>query len=332
MAAAATIALLAVAAYPIGSPLKPWTAAEYAAWRAQTTVHRSYRQEVLSIVAALTPPFCKLEYGILTDGSLPLVAVRNEWLRDRPCVLITGGVHGYETSGVRGALEFLRSEGERYAKRFNLLVVPCVSPWSYERKQRWNAAAIDPNRSFRSDGVSTDGRDDAVEPAEESVALKSLLESCATERWLAHIDLHETSDADEVEFRPAAAARDGELVVEEHVPDGFYLVADAPARALLMDVTAEHPEWLDSIISAVAKVTHIASADEYGQIGGMPLVQNGVVTAPTRSLGLCSSVTNAEYSVTTEVNPDSPHIRSEEECTAAQVAALVAALDALNHD
>jgi hypothetical protein len=35
------------------------------------------------------------------------------------------------------------------AGRINLLVAPCVSPWAYERIQRWNAHAVDPNRSFR---------------------------------------------------------------------------------------------------------------------------------------------------------------------------------------
>jgi peptide deformylase len=63
-----------------------------------------------------------------------------------PTVLITGGVHGYETSGVHGALHFADAHAERYAGRANLLVVPCVSPWAYERIQRWNFDAIDPNR------------------------------------------------------------------------------------------------------------------------------------------------------------------------------------------
>ena len=37
-------------------------------------------------------------------------------------------VHGYETSGVHGALQFVDAQAERFAGRANLLVVPCVSP------------------------------------------------------------------------------------------------------------------------------------------------------------------------------------------------------------
>ena len=115
---------------------------------------------------------------------------------------------------------------ERFAKVFNLVVVPCVSPWSYEHVQRWNEQCIDPNRSFGPDGVSTDGGPEATALAEEAVALKALVESLRVAQWTCHLDLHETTDADETEYRPAAAARDGEPHVPETVPDGFYLVAE----------------------------------------------------------------------------------------------------------
>ncbi|MCX5511856.1 hypothetical protein OH705_28795, partial [Pseudomonas sp. BJa3] len=76
-----------------------------------------------------------------------------------------------------------------------LLVVPCVSPWGYERIHRWNADALDPNRSFRADS-----------PAQESAALMALV-APVKGRVRMHIDLHETTDSDETEFRPALAAR-----------------------------------------------------------------------------------------------------------------------------
>jgi predicted deacylase len=65
-----------------------------------------------------------------------------------PVVVITGGVHGYETSGVHGALQFVERHGRDYTGRIDLIVVPCVSPWGYERIHRWNPYAVDPNRSF----------------------------------------------------------------------------------------------------------------------------------------------------------------------------------------
>ncbi len=71
--------------------------------------------------------------------------------RRRPAVLITGGVHGYETSGISGAMRFLRSGlALRYSELgFDVAVVPCVSPWGYEHDERWTSDAVDPNRSFR---------------------------------------------------------------------------------------------------------------------------------------------------------------------------------------
>ena len=43
--------------------------------------------------------------------------------------------------------------------------------------------------------------------------------------FTAHVDLHETTDTDESEFRPARASRDGENWSPGYIPDGFYLVA-----------------------------------------------------------------------------------------------------------
>ncbi len=78
--------------------------------------------------------------------------------------LVTGGVHGYETSGVQGALQFVDRHMAEYAGRINVLVAPCVSPWAYERIHRWNPYALDPNRSFRENS-----------PAPESAALMKLV-------------------------------------------------------------------------------------------------------------------------------------------------------------
>jgi hypothetical protein len=137
-----------------------------------------------------------------------------------------------------------------------------------------------------------------------------------------HIDLHETTDTDESEFRPALAARDGVTYEPGAIPDGFYLVDDS-----------EHPQpaFQQAIIDAVAKVTHIAPADERGEIIGSPTVAPGVIEYPLKRLGLCGGITDARYKTTTEVYPDSPRA-TPEQCNAAQVAAVCAAIDfALAH-
>jgi hypothetical protein len=301
------------APYPIGTPGVPWGKAEVAAWRSRQTVQRSYAADVLSVIETFRAGYDVAEYGRLdyAPASYPLFAVKSRaWRDELPCVLVTGGVHGYETSGVHGALQFIAQRAADYAGRANLVVVPCVSPWGYERIHRWNAEALDPNRSFR-----------ANSPAQEAAALLRLVAPWR-ERVLMHIDLHETTDSDESEFRPALAARDGVAYVPGEIPDGFYLVDDS-----------EHPQpaFQQAVIAGVAKVTHIAPADAKGEIIGSPMVAPGVIEYALRQLGLCASITNARYKTTTEVYPDSPRA-TVEQCNAAQVAAVCAAIDfALAH-
>jgi hypothetical protein len=294
--------------YPIGTPGQPWGDAERAAWRARQCVQRRYASDVLPRIDALRAEFDVAEYGrVVSEGeAFPLFAVRSRaWSDALPTVLVTGGVHGYETSGVHGALAFLERHGAAYAGRVNLLVAPCISPWAYERVQRWNAEALDPNRNFRSNS-----------PCAESAALVALVAPLKAAIRL-HIDLHETTDSDENEFRPALAARDGKPFEPGEIPDGFYLVGDTPNPQL---------DFQRHVIEAVAKVTHIAPADANGQIIGSDVVSPGVILYPFKDLGLCAGLTDAPYTTTTEVYPDSPRA-TPEQCVDAQVEAVRAAIE-----
>ncbi len=295
--------------YPIGTPGQPWGEEERRQWRASRQVRRSYAGDVLAEVDLLASAYDVASYGRLDYGErerFTLVALRSrDWDPGLPIALVSGGVHGYETSGVTGALGFAREAAGRYAGRANLLIAPCVSPWGYERIERWNALALDPNRHVTPDS-----------PAPEAAAFWSLV-APLREHVLVHIDLHETTDSDESEFRPALAARDGMPFVPGTVPDGFYLVnaADDP-----------RPAFYDAIIEAVSRVTHIAPADPDGTIIGCPVVAPGVIEFDTRALGLCAGSTPAPYVTTTEVYPDSPRA-SDAQCRDAQVAAATAAVD-----
>ncbi|MGN6314336.1 MAG: M14 family metallopeptidase [Rhodanobacteraceae bacterium] len=294
--------------YPVGTPGKPWGEAEKAEWLARQRRRRSYADDVLGAIERLRARFDVVQYGTLDypPDQYPLFALKNHrWRDDLPIMLVTGGVHGYETSGVHGALRFAERHAADYADRANLVIVPCVSPWGYERIHRWNALALDPNRSFR-----------ANSPAPESAALMNFV-APFRERVLMHIDLHETTDSDESEFRPALAARDGVPFEPEGIPDGFYLVDDS---------AAPQPEFQQAIIAAVAKVTHIAPADEKGEIIGSPVVAPGVIEYALTNLGLCAGITGARYKTTTEVYPDSPRA-TPEQCNAAQAAAACAAIE-----
>ncbi|WP_077036211.1 M14 family metallocarboxypeptidase [Pelomonas sp. KK5] len=293
--------------YPIGIPGQPWAAAEIAAWRARQRRQRSHADDVVAAIDGLAARFDVETYGQLDHAGehFPLLALRSRgWDEALPTLLVTGGVHGYETSGVHGALQFLREHGQETAGRANLLVVPCVSPWAYERVQRWNFDAQDPNRNFN-EGT----------PVPESAALLALLAPLRG-RVLMHIDLHETTDTDESEFRPALAARDGKPFEPGTVPDGFYLVDDADHQ---------QPGFQRAVVEAVAQVTHIAPADAQGLIIGSPLQQPGVILFPVAKWSLCAAITGARFATTTEVYPDSPRA-TPAQCNAAQAAAIRAAI------
>ena len=244
--------------YPIGTPGRPWNDDDRAAWLGSRQIQRSYRDEVLGKLDRLRASFEIEQYGALSidPARYPLFAVT---CRSRnpasPWALITGGVHGYETSGVQGALAFLATRAAVYAERFNLLVAPCVSPWGYEVINRWNPRAIDPNRSFV-----------ANSPSEEAAALMSLIVAHDVP-FLVHMDLHETTDSDEDEFSPALAARDGKPRVTGIIPDGFYTVGDTENP---------QPEFQGAIIAGVEKVTHIALPDQNGEIIGSKVTTTGL--------------------------------------------------------
>jgi len=299
--------------YPIGMPGQPWGEDERNQWRASQPRQRSYEGDVVARIEALADRFEILTYGRLdyAGETYTLFALRGAaYDPTLPTALVTGGVHGYETSGVMGALAFLETRASQYAGKVNLVVTPCVSPWAYERINRWNYDAIDPNRNFH---VDSDAR--------ECTALIELVAS-QSGPFLLHIDLHETTDSDESEFRPALAARDGETYEPGAVPDGFYLVGDS-----------ENPQaaFQQAIILAVENITHIAPPDGAGKIIGSPVVAPGVIEYPQAKYTMCAAVTEAQFTTTTEVYPDSARA-TPQQCNDAQVVAVCAALDfALAH-
>ena len=305
--------------YRIGVPGVAWGDAECNEWKSQTKCQRSYKDDVLSVIESLKTTFDVEQYGSLPHDPerYPLYVVKTRnWKSDNNFVLVTGGVHGYETSGVKGALLFLQTKALAYAEKYNIIVAPCVSPWAYEHIQRWQADLLDPNRSFQ--------RDDPKAQTNESKALIGYLDNKvgrgAANKITCHLDLHETTDTDETEFMPAKHAKAGLMYDGETIPDGFYVVGS--------NELPEGPQldFHDAIINSVRKVTHIAPPDDKGNIIDEPVVREGVIIVPAKTLGLCCSVTGAKYQSTTEVYPDSPKA-TDEDCNNAQVAAIVGALD-----
>lgn len=290
--------------------LTPWNESDKLEWFKEQTIKRSYKKEVVIKIEELKKDFDVVKYGalILNPESYPLYLIKSKKFNPaKKTILITGGVHGYETSGVHGALAFLKEEARKYEESFNIICAPCISPWAYETINRWNDLAIDPNRSFVPNSPAVECR--LFLDAIHSLKLKIF----------AHFDLHETTDTDNSVFRPALEKRDGIPQEVWDIPDGFYLVGDT-----------ENPqkEFQKAIIDSVKKVTHIAPSDNAGMIIGVPIEQEGVINYELKKLSLCGGCMDPSYSTTTEVYPDSPRV-TDEICVKAQVAAVVGGLDFL---
>jgi hypothetical protein len=298
-----------------------WNQEDRASWFAKQVIQRSYKDDVLSRIDAFKASrtdFTVVQYGALSldTDKYPVFAFRSvEFDSSKRSILVTGGVHGYETSGVMGALQWIEQEGAKYSGQFNIVVAPCVSPWGYETINRWNNNAVDPNRNFLSpqpDGV-----------AEEPTLLMAYLSTLSL-TFICHIDLHETTDTDATVFCPTKALRDGYEFSEEDegvdsIPDGFYLCGNTVKPA---------PAFNKAVIESVRKVTHIAPNDRNNCIIGTKIDQEGVILYPVKELGLCISMTDADYATTTEVYPDSKsRVCSPEECNRAQVASVNGGLD-----
>lgn len=304
--------------FPIGTPGTPWGESERQVWRGLQNRQRDYFTDIVSPLHRLSTAsvtvfkYGELDYRKFNAALYPLFAVKSkEWNPQQPLVIVTGGVHGYETSGAHGALRFAAKHIETYtSKGVNVLVFPCVSPWGYETINRWTPEAIDPNRQF----IATPGCEEAA------LVMKCVREhEQQSSSVLMHMDLHETTDTDNDVFRPAKSARDGEeLPVWSEIPDGFYLIGDVVRPELA---------WHEAVIDAVSKVTHICKPDENGEIAGEPaecVKGHGILIC--EAVGDCASFTSAKYSVTTEVYPDSRRT-SAEECVTAQVRAVTSSLD-----
>ena len=283
-----------------------WQQVDKDNWFKQQEIKRSYQDEVVRKIQDLKSDFEVIQYGALSlnPARYPLYLIRSKNFDSaKQTALITGGVHGYETSGVHGALSFLKGAAKAYENSFNFVCAPCISPWAYETINRWNNKAVDPNRSFRENS-----------PAEEC---ELFIKATAGLDPIVHFDLHETTDTDNSIFRPALEKRDGITIPFSPIPDGFYLVGDT---------NNPQPAFQKAMIEAVEKVTHIALPDDKGQMLGDKVEQHGVINYPVKKLFLCAGTFNPTYVTTTEVYPDSPKA-NDQICIEAQIAAIKGGLD-----
>ncbi len=287
-----------------------WQESDKRNWFSRQKIQRSYLEEVVTKVKNLNSNFDIEQYAELSQNPklYPLFIIKSKNPDpDKKNVLITGGVHGYETSGIHGAIAFLERIKLSYIENFNIVCVPCISPWSYEVIHRWNPQTIDPNRWFIKSS-----------PSEECRLFLKAMDTHNVKPYV-HFDLHETTDTDNTIFRPELAERDGIEHEFSEIPDGFYVVGNTENSQI---------EFLKAIIESVKQITHIAPPDENGKIIGEPIEQEGIINYPLRKLNLCAGFSDAKYTATTEVYPDSPKVTSAI-CVDVQVAAIEGGLNLL---
>ena len=292
----------------INETAMPWDKNDKEIWFKQQTIKRSYKEEVVTKIDKLSDNFDISQYGSLSLDPIkyPVFLIKTKnFDPNKKTVLITGGVHGYETSGVHGALLFLDGHVKSYLNDFNFICAPCISPWSYETINRWNDLAIDPNRSFYLNG-----------PAEECNKFLEAIYSLNINPY-AHFDLHETTDTDNTIFRIALEQRDAIKNDFSEIPDGVYVVGGT---------LNPQANFQKAIIESVKKVTHIAPADEKGMLIGVPVESDGVINYDLKKLFLCGGFSSAKYTTTTEVYPDSPKVTNDV-CNLAKLAAICGGLD-----
>jgi len=232
----------------------------------------------------------------------PLYRVKSKpWNDANPTVLITGGVHGYELTGVTGALRFLEEEMAKYSDKVNFVVYPTISPFAYEIDHRWNPHGVDPNREAYAGGKSE----------EMQLFMKDV--SKLQMHFRAAVDLHETNQRD-IGITAERRARDGQTFQkgDDLIPIGYYLV--------LPSFDKEEVELGHEVIEAVRKVTPIAVEPE---ILGYPSDKGIIVLHDLDKLMQNFAKKYSDVAMTTEIYPDNVPRKEAED---AQIATIKTAV------
>lgn len=261
---------------------KGWTADRCAAWYGEQKQVRDYKQSVVERALAVTlPPSLKLSvYGTAYGDDLICVTPRHID-SSKPSLSVTGGVHGYEPSGVESCLHLIETGAQNLRDRANVFLFPCVTPAAYRIHHRWTHGAEDTNRGFF-DGTTVI----------ESALLMQRIKSLGV-KFACAIDGHETPVEDRL-FRRLRTDRYGTALTGDPdlLPNGFHLMV--PDTALLRQSVQN---CACAMISAVEKMTPIAT-DEI--IAGN--VNDGGIVPSTASNTLTRWMNErAAFAATTEV-------------------------------
>lgn len=263
-----------------------WNEEHTIAWRAQQKPARDYQKDIIARLfnSKITNHYDAIQYGALSHDpeKFPLYYLKSKnWDTAKPSLLVEGGVHGYEPSGIFAAIEWAEKHSHPLLEHFNFVVLPCMSPWGYEHDHRWNYHAQDPNRGHVPNS-----------DIEECQLFMKAIEDLNI-KFNASIDLHETPDRDRT-LRIMRASRFGSALSPNYmdIPQGFYLFVDE-------DYKKTNPQYSEIIVQEIEKVASISS-DEL--IMDLPN-EGGIVYASFGGLGATWLGENgySKYAATTEV-------------------------------
>jgi hypothetical protein len=252
----------------IGTPGQPWGPEEVAQWRARQVRQRSHADDVLAALAGLDAQWQREPYGELVYGSrrYPLHALRSkDWQDHRPTVLVTGGVHGYETSGVHGALRFA-------CERMPQATPGGPTCW-------WCPASAPGPTSTSIAGTMTPSTPTARSASPARAGISGA--ACAWwHRCAGSMPRTSTCTKPPTPTKPSSAPRWPRATASRSSP-----AASPTASIWWTTVPSPQPAFQQAIIAAVAKITHIAPTDRAGPPHRLARWSRGVIEYPLRALG-----------------------------------------------
>lgn len=296
--------------------VKGWSESQISDWYNGVVARGKVRDysEIVTRVTRLPANIYTVEtHAVMSDGNPAFRISIGDTHNGNPNILIIGGVHGYEPSGVEAAIRFVQKEAPSLINKFNFVVYPCISPWAYEHDQRWNAQAQDPNRLF--------ARGDAFPAIEECQHFMTSMEQNGI-KFAAAIDLHETCDRD-VELRILRSERFGSALAADYqdIPQGYYLTLSK------RDTAGENGKQLlfgQAVIDEVQKTSPIAP--EKTILEGKMNYGGVILSPPSKGLMRTYLDDHAPLVAVTEVYPDHKNM-TPEKSVQAQLASIRGALN-----
>lgn len=259
-----------------------WSEDQCAAWYDQQPQVRDYNADIYERArAAVLPPSLILSSYGHVHGDFLLCVEPRQINSAKPSLIITGGVHGYEPSGIEACLQLIEAGAPNIRERANVFIYPCVTPAAYRINHRWTIGADDTNRGF------IEGS-----PVAEAALLMARVKSLNVSFAMA-TDCHETPPADRQIRRQRAERYGTELLGDpDLLPNGFHLMV--PDTALLRKNVQECAR---AIISAVGAITPIATDEKIvGNINDGGIVPSTATGTLTRWMN-----DRSRFAATTEV-------------------------------